>query len=71
MDIQFNNPNAMTGKSYVFGLDMDRKFYSSDVIGAIDAPEYIVSGSFTENIIDSSRISEINGRYIISSIQRR
>lgn len=65
-----DNINAMTGMAYQFDIDIDRGFYSNQVIGSIDAPGYVPAGSTIENVITNSRCG-MDGRYIIANIESR
>ena len=50
--LNMNNTNAMTGMGYVFGIDYDRGFYSHEVVGHLDAPNYTLVGSTIKNKFD-------------------
>ena len=64
MSKDLDNPNAMTGRGFMFHIDYDRGFYSTETIGSIDAPAFVVAGSAVENC-------QGNDRYVISNITMR
>lgn len=61
--------NALTGKNYHFGLDLNRDFYSHQIIGSIDAPFFTPIGCTQESVI--THIPDLNGRYVIGGIVHR
>lgn len=62
---------AYTNKNNQVGdYDYTRDYYGWES-GAIDAPEYIASGSTIENMVRFSRSNEPAERYVIGGLARR